>query len=481
MRLASTLVPLPMNVDLPMKKISFPTAFLVVTYFLFFVANAHAQQATSDSPSGIVMPNYHYDYVPDFTYQEVATRIAGMDTEMPFELNDRVFSFIQYFTVRNREYMKMVLARKAAYFPMYEETMGEHGMPSEIQFLSIVESGLDPKIKSKMGAMGLWQFMPATGRMYGMQVNADVDDRMDPEKSTDAAAKYLKSLYKMFGNWEVALAAYNCGPGNVRKAIRRSGGKTSFWGIYDFLPQETRSYVPQFQAMLYILNHLDEHNLHLEEPSYPMEFEKVSFDKTFHLAKLAALSDICLTDLETLNPSIKTRKIPESHRSMSIRIPKSRSLFVKENLAWIGDSLSLGAPAPLLATTLPASVKSSSEITTGSRITYKVKSGDVLGSIASKHGVSLAQLKQANNLRSNVIRVGQVLYIKTIKEASAPSSNSGTLALTTAPSGPKTYTVRSGDTLWIISQKHALTIDQIKRLNNLNSSNIKPGQRLIVG
>jgi membrane-bound lytic murein transglycosylase D len=464
-----------------MKKICLQIPFLVVTYFLLFIADAHAQQTAADMPSGLVMPNYHYDYVPDFTYQEVATRIASMETEMPFELNNRVYSFIQYFTVRNREYLKMVLARKAAYFPMYEETMSEHGMPSEIQFLSIVESGLDPKIKSKMGAMGLWQFMPATGRMYGMQVNPDIDDRMDPEKSTEAAAKYLKSLYSMFGNWEVALAAYNCGPGNVRKAIRKSGGKSSFWGIYDFLPEETRSYVPQFQAMLYILNHLEEHNLHLEEPSYPIEFEKVSFDKSFHLGRLAALSDICLTDLETLNPSIKTRKIPESHRSMSIRIPKSRSLFVKENLAWIGDSLSQGAPATLLATTLPSSVKSTPQTNTGSRITYKVRSGDVLGSIASKHGLSLTQLKQANGLRSNVIRVGQVLYIKTKKEESTSSSISGTLALTTAPAGPKTYTVRTGDTLWIISQKHALTIDQIKRLNNLNSSTIKPGQRLIVG
>jgi membrane-bound lytic murein transglycosylase D len=284
----------------------------------------------------------------------------------------------------------------------------------------------------------------------------------------------------MFGNWEVALAAYNCGPGNVRKAIRRSGGKTSFWGIYDFLPQETRSYVPQFQAILYILNHLDEHNLHLEEPSYPIEFEKVSFDKTFHLERLAALSDICLEELEELNPSIKTRKIPETHRSIAIRIPKARSLFVKENLAWIGDSLSTGTPNTFVATNLTEPETSSTN--TASRITYRVKSGDVLSSIASKHGITLAQLKQWNKLNSNIIRVGQVLYINTTKATNTTSSNSGTVAMkTTTSSSPKTYTVRSGDTLWIISQKHALTIDQIKRLNNLNSSTIKPGQRLIVG
>lgn len=482
MRLASTFITLLVN-DLLMKKFTFPTAFLVVAYLLLFVANTQAQQqgsVASDNLSGLVIPNYHYDYVPDFTYQEVETRIQAMETEMPFELNDRVFSFIQYFTVRNREYIKMVLSRKAKYFPMYEETMGEHGMPTEIQFLSIVESGLDPTIKSKMGAMGLWQFMPATGQMYGMQVSPDIDDRMDPEKSTVAAAKYLKSLYKMFGNWEVALAAYNCGPGNVRKAIRKSGGKSTFWGIYDFLPQETRSYVPQFQAMLYILNHLEEHNLHLEEPTYPIEFEVVAFDKTFHLDRLATLTNICVKDLEELNPSIKRRNIPETHRSMAIRIPKSRSLFVKENLAWIGDSLSLSAPVKLLAATLSEPTKNDTSPNT--RLVYKVKSGDVLGAIASKHGVSLTQLKQWNNLRSNVIRVGQLIHIVTEKAASTPSSNSGTLAMTTATNNaPKTYTVRSGDTLWIISQKHALTIDQIKRLNNLNSSNIKPGQRLIIG
>ena len=470
-----------------MKTFSILTPFLVVACFLLFVSPTYAQQqgaAAAGNPTGMVMPNYHYDYVPDFTYEEVATRIAAMETEMPFELNDRIFSFVQYFTVRNRQYIKMVLARKAKYFPMYEETMGKNGVPTEIQFLSIIESGLDPRIMSKMGAVGLWQFMPATGRMYGMQVNTDIDDRMDPEKSTDAAAKYLKSLYKMFGDWEVALAAYNCGPGNVNKAIRKSGGKKTFWGIYDFLPKETRSYVPQFQAMLYILNHLDEHNLHLEEPSYPIEYETVTFDKTFHLERLAELSNICLDELEDLNPSIKTRKIPETHRSIAIRIPKARSLFVKENLAWIGDSLSVGTPTTLVATNLTEPKKSttSSTTTTASRITYKVKSGDVLSSIANKHGVTLAQLKQWNKLNSNIIRVGQVLYINSSKVASTSSNTTGAVAMkTTTNTSPKTYTVRSGDTLWIISQKHALSIDQIKRLNNLNSSIIKPGQRLIVG
>lgn len=467
-----------------MKKYILNLVVVLVCCFLFFSTAAFGQQNGEESlgnVEGIVMPNYHYDYVPDFTYQEVAERIQAMNLEMQFELNDRVFSFIQYFTVRNREYIKMVLARKEQYFPMYSETMQNHDMPSDIIYLSIVESGLDPKIKSKMGAVGLWQFMPATGREYGMQVSTDMDDRMDPEKSTVAAAKYLKSLYRMFGNWEVALAAYNCGPGNVRKAIRKSGGKTTFWGIYDHLPKETRSYVPQFQAMLYVLNHLEEHNLHLEEPNYPLEYEPINFNRAFQLDRMATLSGICLADLEKLNPSIKNRKIPESHQNIALRIPKSKVLFVKENLAWISDSLGKSAPI-LLAENSIAEPSTSPEVKTNnsSRIAYKVKSGDVLGKIATRHGVNITQLKNWNNLNSNTIKVGQILIIHTSQEPSTASSS--TLALNeSSTQGTKTYTVQPGDSLWIISKKHSLSIDQIKRLNNLNSTNIKPGQRLIIG
>lgn len=464
-----------------MKKLIFRVFVIGIACFPFLNLNAFSQESrlSNSGQLDVVLPNYHYEYVPDFTYEEVSERIQKMELEMDFELNERVFSFIQYFTVRNRDYIKMVLARKEQYFPMYEEILKNRDMPSEIQFLSIVESGLDPKIKSPVGAMGLWQFMPATGREYGMLVNPDIDDRMDPEKSTEAAAKYLKALYKMFGNWEVALAAYNCGPGNVRKAIRKSGGKTTFWGIYDHLPKETRSYVPQFQAMLYILNHLEEHNLHLEEPSYPMEYEQIRFDKTFHLKTLASLTAICLKDLEKLNPSIKLGKIPESHRSMSVRIPISKAFFIKDNLAWLGDSLSKTTPILLASTSQPEiGTGSTSTAQASARLVYKVKSGDALGAIATRHGVTLTQIKQWNNLNSNVIKVGQTLVI----HANAEPSSTKTIALnSTNPSSSKTYTVRPGDSLWVISQKHSLSIEQIKRLNNLNSTQIKPGQRLIVG
>lgn len=426
-----------------------------------------------------IIPNYHYEYIPDFTYEQIQKRIKSMNNGMPFELNDRIFSFIQYYTVRNRDYIKMVLARKDRYFPLFEQTLSKHEIPTEIQYLSIVESGLDPKIKSRVGAMGLWQFMPATGKMYNMHVNQDIDDRMDPDMSTEAAAKYLKSLYRMFGDWEVAMAAYNCGPGNIRKAIRRSGGKKTFWEIYNHLPKETRSYVPQFQAMLYVLNHLEEHNLNLEEPTYPIEYEKIRFDRALSLDRLAEFTDLCIKDLEELNPSIKKRAVPETNQSMAIRIPRAKSLFVKENLAWLSDSLGTksnneSSPAPLLTELKPAEKAPS----TPERITYKVKSGDVLSTIASKHNVSVSSIKEWNNLNSNLIKVGQVLYIHSGK---APVQPSQERVAETNSSNPKTYTVRPGDSLWIISQKHSLSVEQIKRLNNLNSNSIKPGQRLIIG
>lgn len=420
-----------------------------------------------------VLPNYQYEYIPDFTYEEVNKRVKAMDVEMSFELNDRVFSFIQYFTVRNRDYTKMVMARKELFFPLFDATMTKHEMPLEVKYLAIIESGLDPQIRSRMGAMGLWQFMPATGNMYGMEVNSDVDDRMDPDHSTESAAKYMKSLYRMFGDWEVAMAAYNCGPGNVRKAIRKSGGKKTFWEIYDYLPKETRSYIPQFQAMLYVLNHLDKHNFYLEDPTYALNHEQIRFNKAFSLDKLAELTNLCVSDLEKLNPSIKNKKIPISNRTMLVKIPKSKSSYIKENLAWISDSL-INDPLLLLAVGGKSAERDRTSTATNFA-TYRVRSGDVLGTIASRNGVSVTQLKQWNNLSSNLIRVGQQLKV-------APSESRAIAQITTNASGQTFYTVQPGDSLWIISKKNpGLTVDQLKRLNNLNTNNIKPGQKLIIG
>lgn len=450
----------------------FGIALLLMPFFAVIAQVESSLQGKIEEQEGEIFPNYHYEYIPDFTYDQVKERVEAMDVEMGFELNDRIFSFIQYFAVRNRDYTKMVLERKDIFFPLFDSMMVKHDMPKEVKFLAIIESGLDPQIRSRVGAMGLWQFMPATGRMYGMNYNRDVDDRMDPITSTESAAKYLKSLYRMFGNWEVAMAAYNCGPGNVRKAIRRSGGKKTFWGIYNYLPRETRSYVPQFQAMLYLLNHTEEHNFNLEDPTYSMGSEEIRLNRAFNLEKLAELSELCVSDLEDLNPSIKNRKVPDTNKTMTIRVPKSKKSFLIENLAWITDSLE-NSPTNMIAS---ASIRDGAiEEAPIVAQTYRVRSGDVLGSIARRYGVSVSNLKYWNNLSSNLIRVGQKLYIES-------SNYSSPAVAQTNSSGQKTYVVRPGDSLWIISKKHAgISVEELKRLNNLNSNSIKPGQRLVVG
>ncbi|MCH7400654.1 transglycosylase SLT domain-containing protein [Belliella kenyensis] len=465
----------------------FKSLSMVLPTFMLCSLSVYGQELYNFNSQGIqdelIAPNYQYDYIPDFTFDEVAKKIKAMKTDMPFELNDRIFSFINYFAVRNREYTRMVLQREAVYFPMFDDVLDRHDMPSDIKYLSIIESGLNPRAKSRVGAMGLWQFMPATGKMYSLHANNDVDDRMDPELSTDAAAKYLKSLYKMFGNWELALAAYNCGPGNVRKAIRKSGGKQTFWGVYDHLPKETRSYVPQFQAMMYIMRHAADHNLHLEEPTYPIAHRKIQFNQELDLEELAALTNICVEDLERLNPSIQNRMIPSSHKHIALKVPASKADFIAQNKDHFKHAVALTDERKLaLRATNNFNIETpkttTSTIPGNDLITYRVKNGDVLGSIAKRHGTSVTNIKTWNNLNSNTIKVGQNLKIYT-KNAPASSSQQ-TLAENT--SGTKTYTVQPGDSLWLISKKlDGVTIDQIKKLNNLNSNQIKPGQKLIIG
>ncbi|MFD2201557.1 lytic transglycosylase domain-containing protein [Shivajiella indica] len=431
----------------------------------------------------LIIPSYQFEYIPDFTYEEVAKRVRAMDTGMSFELNERIFSFINYFTVRNREYTKMVLRKKETYFPLFEETLAQYDMPDDIKFLSIIESGLNPRARSRVGAMGLWQFMPATGRMYNLHVNYDIDDRMDPELSTEAAAKYLKSLYRMFGDWELALAAYNCGPGNVRKAISRSGGRRTFWEIYNYLPKETRGYVPQFQAMMYVIRYAEEHNLILETPSYPLAFDRIKFNQALDLEQLASISGICIEDLEELNPSLKNRLLPSSHQHYALRVPKAKSDFIVEHKEKFSDAIKLTSErtVELRLASNQTTNRSVVQVGVGERIAYKVKPGDALGKIAQLHGTSVENIKAWNNLSSNMIKVGQTLYLYSGKTSTSNSIAQNNVSANPVTDG-KFYTVQPGDSLWLISKKlNGLTVEQIKRMNNLNSNQIKPGQKLIIG
>jgi membrane-bound lytic murein transglycosylase D len=457
------------------------TVILSLSFSFLLVNISHSQELLdflegNQESEALILPQYDYEYIPDFTYDQVKERIQAMHTEMPFELNETIFSFIHYFAVRNRGYSKMILERKDTYLPLFEEALARHQMPDDIKYLAIIESGLNPRARSRVGAMGLWQFMPATGREYKLYVNSHIDDRMDPELATEAAVKYLKALHRMFGDWEVALAAYNCGPGNVRKAIRRSGGKKTFWEIYNHLPRETRSYIPQFQAIMYVLRYAEEHNIVLEEPAFPMAYEKVKLESTVDLEHFSEISGICIEDLEELNPSILKRQIPQSHKHYALRVPKAQSAFLADNKDWIMDSLSMRSN--ILVAHQPETHKET-VVQSANRIIYRVRPGDALGTIAQKHNTTVSDLKAWNSLGSNLIKAGQNLTIYT-QEADLEKA---LVSSSTDPNGnSKVYTVQPGDSLWLISRKmEGVTIEQLKKLNNLNNNQIKPGQRLIIG
>jgi membrane-bound lytic murein transglycosylase D len=400
---------------------------------------------------------------------------------MPLTYNERIHAFINYFTVKDREYTRMMMRRKNLYFPMFEKYLALYGLPDELKYLSIIESGLNPRAISRARAVGLWQFMSATGRYYGLHNDWYIDDRMNPEKSTEAACKYLRDLYSMFHDWELALAAYNTGPGNVKRAIRKSGYKKSFWDIYAFLPRETRSYVPQFVAITYAMNYLEQHNFFDEGEEMLPRYDTLEVKHFLNFETFANLTGTCIEDLQRLNPSIQRNALPETNKVYTLFIPQIAKLNLDADRIAILDSASRMGKQELevLARNTVGSTYGRD------RVVHRVRSGDVLGSIAIRYGVRVDDIKKWNNLRDNTIRVGQSLNIW-LRPSAAPTTVVASAKPTTPVPAPlpdsKTYIVQPGDTLWDISRKfEGLTIEKIKTLNNLNSSKLKPGQKLVIG
>jgi membrane-bound lytic murein transglycosylase D len=422
------------------------------------------------------------EYIPgDDDPELLRDRLSCIQQRIPLIYNERIHAFINYFTVKDREYTRMMMRRKNLYFPMFEKYLAMYGLPDELKYLSIIESGLNPRAISRARAVGLWQFMSATGRYYGLHNDWYVDDRMNPEKSTEAACKYLRDLYNMFHDWELALAAYNTGPGNVRRAIRRSGYKNSFWDIYSYLPRETRSYVPQFVAITYAMNYLEQHNFFDEGEEMLPRYDTLEVKHFLHFETFANLTGTCLEDLQRLNPSIQRNALPETSKVYTLFIPQEAKVNLESDRIAILDSASRTGKQELevLASNTMGSTYGRD------RVVYRVRSGDVLGSIALRYGVRVDDIKKWNNLRNNTIRIGQALNIWLRENA-----NTSTVIASAKPTTPvpaplpdsKTYIVQPGDTLWDISRKfEGLTIDKIKSLNNLNTTKLKPGQKLIIG
>ena len=422
-----------------------------------------------------------YDaYSEDYSYDLVADRLSCVQREIPLAYNQRVYAFINYFIVRNRSYTKFVINKSTMYFPIIEEHLAKYNLPDELKYLAIVESGLNPQAISRAGAGGLWQFMPYTGRSYDLHQDWYIDERFDPHLASEAACKYLSMLYRMFGDWELALAAYNSGPGNVRKAIRRSGYKKSFWEIYRYLPRETRSYLPQFVAIVYAFKYAEEHNLQIDEPEYLMASDTIKVKGFVNLKIIADNIGICYEDIQILNPSLKRYGVKTNNSLYPIKLPEDKIEAFRENRESI-----IALASEEGKKEIDHQARNSVGSTFGrDKVVYKVRSGDVLGIIAQRYRVRVSDIKKWNKLQSNVIRVGQYLdiWVYPGSKSVAVASKKTVEPVTIDYSGKKVYTVQPGDTLWDIAKKYeGLDIEKIKKLNKLKNSRIVPGQKLIIG
>ncbi len=469
--------------------------------------------------------------VPDSLIRE---RLAKLQKTVPLNYHTAVQGYIDLFVFRRPAYAQTMLERMPLFFPLYERMLKEYGLPDELKYLSIVESALEPRAVSRSGAGGLWQFMPGTGRELHLYQDDYIDERMDPVKATEAACKYLRDLYNIFEDWELAMAAYNCGPGAVKRAMRRTGGD-SFYTIYDALPKETRGYVPLFVTFTYMMNHANEHDIVAKNYEYPIPHDTVQITGYFNLETFAKHSTMPLGDLRKMNPAITTTILPDYTNRYPLRIPREQySYFVAhrraimdsssrlpyhmdhvllahaEDVHYGTDSMGIWTSlnlnplanarmeAAILASSEPAIVNSDDdeeEIRPVAsrklrRQAYTVRKGDNLGDIADRYEVDMNDLKRWNQLSSTTIQPGQELVI--MGEVEARSERLGNerkeqhtekrvVAVKAKQYKPRYHQVQRGDTLWNIVRRYDLTVEQLKKMNHIKSDELRPGQKLIVG
>ena len=403
-------------------------------------------------------------------------RLRFLAEKTPFNIsyNPSLERVIKHFLTHRRQLMERMLSASRYYFPLFEETLDKYNLPLELKYLAIVESALNPTAKSRVGATGLWQFMYSTGRLYGLDVSSYVDERSDPVMATDAASRYLSKLYDIFGDWDLALAAYNSGPGNVNKAIRRSGGYQNYWSIRGFLPRETAGYVPAFLATMYVFEYAEAHGIKPSEPiRHSFETDTVLVKETITFDQIAEITGVPKEELQILNPSYKLGIIPRiSGKEYTLRLPGSSIGPFVANEAALYEKVKKelaerDKPLP-------------NYVEADDRIRYRVRSGDYLGKIAERYGVGVSQIKRWNGLKSNNLRIGQRLTIYprkpvTSKPAAPPKSNgSGS-----ADPNTKVHVVESGDSLWTISRKYqGISVDNLREWNGIRGNDLKPGTRL---
>jgi membrane-bound lytic murein transglycosylase D len=464
---------------------------------LWYVRNA----VTPDSlklpvalENDIIIPEY-----PDSVYIERLSRIPSV---LPLTYNNIVRNYIHVYTKKRRDRLEVMLGLADYYFPVFEEIFDFYGLPPELKYLAVIESALNPRAVSRVGATGIWQFMFGTAKAYGLTVNSIVDERRDPVKSTHAAARYLRDLHNIYNDWTLVIAAYNCGPGNVNKAIRRSGRKKSYWDLYYYLPRETRGYVPAYIAATYAMNYYDEHNLSPRSISLPLAADTIMINDNLHLKQVSEVLQVPVKLLRDMNPQYKRDIIPGKSRSFALKIPVNHTLdfiSLQDSIFAYKDSIFFNPSNTIINPTRSRYVP---QAPTGrTKLYYTVKSGDTPGHISEWYRVGLSDLRYWNGIR-NIIRVGRklVVYVPPSKAKKYRKINSMTFSEKQRSIGKSVpvqakvqtdnsipddqdyvyYKVRYGDSIWEIARKFpGVTQTEILQLNQMSSSDkIHPGQRL---
>lgn len=460
-----------------------------------------------------------YNIIPA-SDEVISQRLAGLENIMPMPYNSHVQKYIDYFLFKRPSFVREMLERKERYFPVFEKYLVKYNIPDEMKYLSLLESGLNPKAKSHASAVGMWQFMSPTGREMGLTINGYVDERMDVEKSTDASFRYLTKLHNRFGDWELALAAYNTGPGRISRAIRKSG-KTDYWALHNYIHRDTRAYVPQWAALNYLMNYAAEHGIFpdYDKVEYPIQTEPLLVNGYLNLETFAKLNYLSLSELLDVNPHLTEVEIPSYAKNVELNFPTIRYAHFENNKVCIMDSSAKLPPAKVYELDgRPYHIEYVSQ-----KKYHRVRRGDNLGKIASNYGVRVSDLKRWNNLRSSKIMSGQRLAIhvrkanKIFHEESSISNDTETVVAQNTSNQPtaiaarsnvkvasasrevttatneviakpqyvsktvkRIHSVRRGETLGTIAAKHGVSLSKMKQWNNIrNANSIQYGQRLV--
>ena len=441
----------------------------------------HRQVNADNNNESYDMDSVHF--TSNVSDEILQSRLESMNSFITLPYNETVRNYMVLYSEKMPTKMSNIMSLCQYYMPIFEETFSKYDLPDELKYVAIIESALNPVAVSRAGAKGMWQFMTKTAKSYGLEINSFVDERLDPFKASDAAARYLEDSYRLFGDWNLAISSYNCGPGNVNKAIRRSGSR-DFWSVYDYLPRETRGYVPAFVGAMYAIKYSKEYGLAANGVQMPVQVDTFEIRKNLHFEQISDLVGISVQELENLNPQYIKDVIPGDSKPYILRIPfnYTSAFIANEDSIYTHRASELLNPQTLLSSKpSQRETRSGSSSSSSTRIAYKVRSGDNLGKIAARHHVTVNQIKSWNHLKSTTIRVGQTLYIYSSStpskstSASASKAPSTTSKPATSSGQATTYKVKQGDSLYKIAKRYGTTADKLMKYNGI-SSKLKIGQ-----